>query len=114
MTGSSARKLRRGHANLLGGRAWRYTMAPLTYGEIQGFDLEQVIISGLLPPHFLSPDPVQDLRSYVADYLKEEEYSIGRIVIVSLEKHPGQLDSSIEVLPWRTFLEILWSGGFGV
>ncbi len=72
MTGSSARKLRRGHANLLGGRAWRYTMAPLTYGETKGFDLEQVIISGLLPPHFLSPDPVQDLRSYVADYLKEE------------------------------------------
>ena len=282
MTGSSARKLRRGHANLLGGRAWRYTMAPLTYGETKGFDLEQVITSGLLPPHFLSPDPVQDLRSYVADYLKEEiaaeavvqsmptfseflrvasltsgellnytnvgretgvsakvvrnyfqiledtllgfrtspwrkaknrrlietekfylfdvgvtnylsrraprigtpefgksfehyilmelkayqayrnpeldirywrtssgfevdfilgdmnlaievkasqkihrghtrslkalqeEYSIGRIVIVSLEKHPRRLDSSIEVLPWQTFLEILWSGGFGV
>lgn len=72
MTGSSARKLRRGHANLLGGRAWRYTMVPLTYGETEGFDLEHVIISGLLPPHFLSPDPIQDLRSYVADYLKEE------------------------------------------
>lgn len=72
MTGSSARKLRRGHANLLGGRAWRYAMAPLTYAETKGFDLEQVIISGLLPPHFLSSDPVQDLRSYVADYLKEE------------------------------------------
>ncbi len=72
MTGSSARKLRRGHANLLGGRAWRYTMAPLTRGETEGFDLEQVIISGLLPPHFLSTDPIQDLRSYVADYLKEE------------------------------------------
>jgi predicted AAA+ superfamily ATPase len=72
MTGSSPRKLRRGHANLLGGRAWRYTMAPLTYAETGGFDLEQVVISGLLPPHFLSSDPVQDLRSYVADYLKEE------------------------------------------
>lgn len=72
MTGSSARKLRRGHANLLGGRAWRYTMSPLTYGETSGFDLTQVVISGLLPPHFLSPDPIQDLRSYMADYLKEE------------------------------------------
>ena len=30
------------------------------------------MVSGLLPPHFLSPDPMQDLRSYVADYLKEE------------------------------------------
>jgi len=72
MTGSSPRKLRRGHANLLGGRAWRYTMTPLTFEETSGFDLEQVVISGLLPPHFLSSDPVQDLRSYVADYLKEE------------------------------------------
>jgi len=72
MTGSSARKLRRRHANLLGGRAWRFTMAPLTHAETEGFDLEDVAISGLLPPHFLSPDPIQDLRSYVADYLKEE------------------------------------------
>ena len=65
MTGSSARKLRRGHANLLAGRAWRYAMAPLAWIETEGFDLEQVFISGLLPPHFLSPDPVRDLRSYV-------------------------------------------------
>jgi uncharacterized protein len=72
MTGSSARKLRRGHSNLLGGRAWRYTMAPLAYPEVSHFDLEQVAISGLLPPHFLSPDPIQDLRAYIADYLKEE------------------------------------------
>lgn len=72
MTGSSARKLRRRHANLLGGRAWRYTMAPLTYAETEGFDFEHIVVSGLLPPHFLSSDPVQDLRSYVADYLKGE------------------------------------------
>jgi predicted AAA+ superfamily ATPase len=26
----------------------------------------------LLPPHYLSPDPLEDLRAYVADYLKEE------------------------------------------
>lgn len=72
MTGSSARKLRRGHANLLAGRAWRHTMTPLSFMETDGFDLEDVFISGLLPPHFVSIDPVQDLRSYVADYLKEE------------------------------------------
>ncbi len=72
MTGSSARKLRRGHANLLAGRAWRYTMTPLSYVETEGFDLENIFISGLLPPHFISSDPIQDLRSYVADYLKEE------------------------------------------
>ena len=72
MTESSARKLRRGHANLLAGRAWRYAMTPLSWVETEGFDLEQILISGLLPPHFLSPDPIQDLRGYIADYLKEE------------------------------------------
>ncbi len=71
LTGSSSRKLRRGHANLLGGRAWRRTMTPLAYPEIVDFDLEKLMISGLLPPHFLSPDPVEDLRAYIADYLKE-------------------------------------------
>lgn len=72
LTGSSARKLRRSHANLLGGRAWRYAMRPLTFAETEGFDIEQVVISGLLPPHFLASDPIRDLRAYVADYLKEE------------------------------------------
>ncbi len=72
LTGSSARKLRRGHANLLGGRAWRRTMTPLSYEEVTGFSLERIMVSGLLPPHFLSPDPIEEIRSYVADYLKEE------------------------------------------
>ena len=72
LTGSSARKLRRGHANLLAGRAWRYEMGPLSASEVSGFDLERALSSGMLPPHFLSPDPASDLRAYVADYLKEE------------------------------------------
>ncbi len=79
MTGSSARKLRRGHANLLGGRAWRKTMTPLSYLEVEGFDLEKVMVSGLLPPHFLSEEPLEDLRAYVSDYLKEEVAQEARI-----------------------------------
>lgn len=72
LTGSSARKLRRGHANLLAGRAWRKTLVPLSYREVEGFDLERAMVSGLLPPHYLSSNPLEDLRAYVADYLKEE------------------------------------------
>ena len=79
MTGSSARKLRRQHANLLGGRARRYTMHPLVYQETEGFKIEEVMLSGLLPPHFLSEDPVADLRAYVADYLKEEIAAEARV-----------------------------------
>jgi predicted AAA+ superfamily ATPase len=72
LTGSSARKLRRGHANLLAGRAWRRTMVPLSIQEVDELDIEQVMVSGLLPPHFLEADPTEHLRAYVADYLKEE------------------------------------------
>ncbi len=72
LTGSSARKLRRSHANLLAGRARRREMRPLCFGEIDRLDLERVVVSGLLPPHFLSDDPLDDIRSYVNDYLKEE------------------------------------------
>lgn len=72
LSGSSPRKLRQHHANLLGGRAWRYTMHPLCYPELPKIDFEKIMVSGLLPSHFLSPDPMQELRSYIADYLKEE------------------------------------------
>lgn len=72
LTGSSARKLRRSHANLLAGRALRKNLQPLCSDEISDFELEQIFISGLLPPHFLAKQPVDLIRSYVSDYLKEE------------------------------------------
>lgn len=72
LTGSSARKLKRGHANMLGGRAWKRVMTPLSWKETQGFDLERVIHSGLIPSHFLANEYTEELRAYVADYLKEE------------------------------------------
>lgn len=72
LTGSSARKLKRGHANLLGGRAWKRHMTPLTSREVSAFDPVKVVLSGLLPPHYLSETPEEELRAYVSDYLKEE------------------------------------------
>ena len=103
MTGSSVRKLRRGHAKLLGGRAWKRSMTPLSYTEVKGFDLESVMVSGLLPAHFLSPSPIEELRAYTSDYLKEEiaaervlslgkcfSLSCGREVL-SERRHPIQV-----------------------
>ncbi len=74
LTGSSARKLRRGQANLLGGRAWRREMRPLSLHEAGQFPrpLGETLTSGLLPSHYLSPQPLEELRAYVSDYLKEE------------------------------------------
>lgn len=72
MSGSSARKLRRGNVNLLGGRAWRYELYPLVSRELGDFDLNRTLVSGFLPSHFLSPNSEMDLKSYTNDYLKEE------------------------------------------
>ena len=72
LTGSSTRKLRRNHANLLAGRALRYQLLPFSCMEVGNINLEEIMVSGMLPPHFLSEKPLDLIRSYVADYLKEE------------------------------------------
>lgn len=73
LTGSSARKLRRGAANLLGGRAWEARLFPLTSAEIgDGFDLARFINTGGLPAIYFSEAPADELKSYVRLYLKEE------------------------------------------
>ena len=72
LSGSSARKLKRGNANLLGGRAWRFELYPFVTKEIEAIDLNKSLVSGFLPPHYLSPDSSMDLKAYINDYLKEE------------------------------------------
>lgn len=72
LCGSSARKLRHGAANLLGGRAIRYELFPLTTQEIPQLDLERALNHGLVPDHYRSQRPERALRSYVLDYLEQE------------------------------------------
>jgi len=49
LTGSSARKLKRGGVNLLPGRAWEARLFPLTFKEIHNFVLEKYLLVGGLP-----------------------------------------------------------------
>jgi len=77
LCGSSARKLKRGGVNLLGGRAWRYEMRPLVTPEIANFDLLRALNHGLVPAHYLSASPDRSLQAYVVDYLKEEVFDEG-------------------------------------
>ncbi len=73
LCGSSARKLKRGHANLLGGRAIRYELLGLSAREIgKSFDLLTVLNTGVLPSHYGHKDMSLALRAYVEDYLREE------------------------------------------
>jgi uncharacterized protein len=73
LCGSSARKVRRGHANLLGGRAVRYELLGLVAEELgDDFTIERFVNTGPLPEHYGARDPALRLRSYVDDYLREE------------------------------------------
>jgi len=73
LCGSSARKVKRGAANLLGGRAVRYELHGLTAAELgTDFHLERMLNHGYLPRIYLSGQPQRLLNAYVADYLKEE------------------------------------------
>ena len=76
LSGSSARKLKRSHANLLAGRALTFYLFPLTHLELKNkFDLDRALNYGTLPSVYLSTDDdlARDiLRSYIETYLEEE------------------------------------------
>lgn len=95
LTGSSARKLKRGGANLLGGRALVNDLFPLTSFEIgEEFDLSAALNWGTLPYVVTEPDLItrrELLESYYATYLREE---------IKEEQVVRQLD------PFTRFLEV--------
>ncbi len=95
LTGSSARKLKQGGANLLAGRAFVKTLFPLSYLEQTGvFNLEHALSFGALPKVMnlkQTEDKFEFLQSYVYTYLKEEILA-------------EQLVRKIE--PFRRFLEV--------
>ena len=75
LTGSSARKLKRGSANMLGGRADQFHLFPFAAAEIKkSFNLVESLSYGTLPVlHELSTAEKQRaLYSYISIYLKEE------------------------------------------
>ena len=72
LCGSSARKLMRYGANLLGGRALKTVMYPLVSAEIPDFDLMRALNNGMIPRHYIIENPQRRLQAYIGDYLNEE------------------------------------------
>jgi predicted AAA+ superfamily ATPase len=80
LCGSSARKVKRGAANLLGGRAMRYELHGLSAGELgREFDLDRMLNHGYLPRIYAANRPKRMLDAYIADYLKEEVAAEGLV-----------------------------------
>lgn len=78
LTGSSARGLRRGGVNLLGGRARTKYLHPLTRSELGShFDLARAIERGTIPSIYFSDDPAADLDAYAGTYLSQEVIAEG-------------------------------------
>lgn len=95
LTGSSARKLKRGGANLLAGRASVYHLFPFSARELgEGFDLQRALEWGLLPEVWhidQAEDRAEALYAYALTYLKEE---------IQAEQIVRKLD------PFRQFLQV--------
>ena len=73
LTGSSARKLRRGGVNLLAGRAALHTMHPFMAGEMgKRFDLDMSLRLGTVPTVMDSDDPPSALTAYASLYVEQE------------------------------------------
>jgi predicted AAA+ superfamily ATPase len=123
LTGSSARKLKHGGANLLAGRARQLPMYPLTAHEISSFDLVHYCQVGGLPAIYNSKEPRLDLRDYVHLYLKEEivaesvvrkidHYArfldvIGTVSGEELNYEQIALDSGVPARTVNNFVEVL-------
>ena len=72
LSGSSPRKILKSGNNLLGGRAIRYELYPLTFAEIPDYDLLRALNNGLLPRHYLSNNPKRLQSAYIGSYLRDE------------------------------------------
>lgn len=90
LTGSSARKLRRGGVDLLAGRAYLYSLHPFMAAELPSFELENALRIGLVPLIVADTDPEAALRAYVGLYLKEEVQAEG------LTRNIGQFSRFLE------------------
>lgn len=79
LTGSSARRLKREHANMLGGRAWEARLFPLVSHELENLDLDRFLLIGGLPHVQTSANPAEELRAYISLYLREEVMAEGLV-----------------------------------
>lgn len=80
LSGSSPRKILRQGINLLGGRALKYSLFPLSFAEIPEFNLLKALNFGLLPRHYDSTeDGDLKLAAYIGSYLEDEIIAETRI-----------------------------------
>lgn len=106
LSGSSARKLKRSGANMLGGRALRHLFFPLVSCEIDDFDLMRAIQYGMIPRHYLAPTPAvlwRRMQAYISTYLREE------IKAEALVRNLSTFNRFLEVAAMTDGEMVVWS-----
>lgn len=104
LTGSSARKLRRGGSNLLGGRARQAHLYPLCFPEIPQFDLITYLNRGGIPRILPNNDYEAELRGYADLYLREE------ITAEALVRNISQFARFLDVMALQNGEELNYEG----
>jgi len=92
LTGSSARKLRRGGIDLLGGRALVRDLHPFMGAELTDFDLDRALRYGMVPLVLASADPADTLSAYASLYLEQE------VRVEGLVRDVGQFARFLEAI----------------
>jgi predicted AAA+ superfamily ATPase len=109
MCGSSARKLRRGKANLLGGRAYKELDYDLNFWRTKsGLEVDFVLGRGEVAVEVkgssrIDGSDLKPIRAFLT------EYRPARALFVCNEQR-SRLHEGILITPWREFLEMLWNG----
>ena len=104
LTASSARKLRRGGVNLLGGRARQARLYPLCSNEIPDFDLLTYLNRGGIPRILPREDYADELRGYCDLYLREE------ITAEALVRNISQFARFLDVMALQNGEELNYEG----
>ena len=92
LTGSSARELRRGGVDLLGGRASIRTMHPFMAAELTDFRLDSALGRGMVPLVLAADEPADVLDAYTSLYVDQEVRAEGMV------RNVGDFARFLEVL----------------
>lgn len=93
LTGSSARKLKKGNANMLAGRALRKTMHPFMAAELgKDFNLNKAIDFGTLPVVYIAKNSKEKLKAYIANYIEQE------VRVEGLVRNLGAFERFLEIM----------------
>lgn len=106
LTGSSARKLKAGNVNMLGGRASLKIMYPFCYKELSTLKepvLDELLLTGCIASIAASSEPFLDLQDYVNLYLKEE------IKLEGLVRNLGSFSNFLELVAISCTEQITYS-----